>query len=84
MPLWQPYQRYLKSTIADLANSGSSRMAGSVTAALYLQRFVPAELPWAHLDVFSWNDSERPGRAVGGEAQGLRAAFAMLERRFAR
>jgi leucyl aminopeptidase len=84
MPLWQPYQRYLKSTVADLANSGSSRMAGSVTAALYLQRFVPAELPWAHLDVFSWNDSERPGRAVGGEAQGLRAAFAMLERRFAR
>ena len=82
MPLWQPYQRYLKSTVADLANSGSSRMAGSVTAALYLQRFVPVELPWAHLDVFSWNDSERPGRAVGGEAQGLRAAFAMLDGRF--
>jgi len=82
LPLWQPYQRYLKSTIADLANGGPSRMAGSVTAALYLQRFVPAALPWAHLDVFSWNDSERPGRGVGGEAQGLRAAFAMLQRRF--
>lgn len=82
MPLWQPYQRYLKSSIADLANAGGSRMAGSVTAALYLQRFVPGELPWAHLDVFSWNDSERPGRAIGGEAQGLRAAFAMLDGRF--
>lgn len=82
LPLWQPYQRYLKSTLADLANSGPSRMAGSLTAALYLQRFVPADLPWAHLDVFSWNDAERPGRPIGGEAQGLRAAFAMLQRRF--
>src|SRR3546814_14656689 len=78
LPLWQPYQRYLKSSVADLANSGSSRMAGSVTAALYLQRFVPAELPWAHLDVFSWTDAERPGRAVCGEAQGRRAALALL------
>jgi len=82
MPLWQPYWRYLTSGIADIANSGPSRMAGSVTAALYLQKFVPPALPWAHLDVYSWNDSDRPGRPAGGEAQGLRAAYAMLRERF--
>jgi leucyl aminopeptidase len=82
MPLWQPYMSYLNSSIADLANSGASRMAGSVTAALFLQRFVPASQPWAHSDVYSWSDSARPGRPAGGEAQGLRAAFALLKRRF--
>lgn len=83
MPLWRPYLRYLTSTIADIANGSSSPMAGSVTAALYLERFVPEGQPWAHLDVYSWNDSERPGRPAGGEAQSLRAAFAMLKQRYA-
>lgn len=84
LPLWQPYHRYLKSGIADLANSGASRMAGAITAALYLQRFVPDAQPWAHLDVYSWNDADQPGRPAGGEAQGLRAAIAMLEARYRR
>ncbi len=79
MPLWRPYWRYLTSSIADIANSGPSRMAGSINAALYLERFVPAQQKWAHLDVYSWNDTDRPGRPAGGEAQGLRAAFAMLQ-----
>ena len=83
MPLWRPYLRYLTSNVADLANSGPSKMAGSISAALYLECFVPAALPWAHLDVYSWNDSDRPGRPAGGEAQGLRAAYAMLKGRFA-
>jgi leucyl aminopeptidase len=81
MPLWRPYLRYLTSNIADLANAGSSKMAGSISAALYLECFVPQSLPWAHLDVYSWNDSDRPGRPTGGEAQGLRAAYAMLKAR---
>ena len=83
MPLWRPYLRYLTSNIADIANSGPSRMAGSIIAALYLERFVPARQAWAHLDVYAWNDSDRPGRPTGGEAQGLRAAYAMLKARFA-
>ena len=82
MPLWNPYLRYLTSGIADLANAGSS-MAGSVTAALYLERFVPAGTPWAHLDTYAWNDSDRPGRPAGGEALGLRSAYAMLKARSA-
>jgi leucyl aminopeptidase len=79
MPLWQPYLSYLKSNISDLANSGASRMAGGITAALFLQRFVPADIAWLHVDVYSWNDSERPGKPAGGEAQGLRAAFTWLK-----
>lgn len=82
MPLWSPYLRYLNSGIADIANGSSSTMAGCVTAALYLEKFVPAEQPWAHLDVYSWNDTDRPGRPAGGEAQALRSCFAMLKARF--
>ena len=82
MPLWRPYWRYLTSNVADLANAGSSRMAGSVTAALYLERFVPAQQKWAHLDVYAWNDSDRAGKPAGGEAQALRAAFEMLKARY--
>ncbi|MFT3897207.1 MAG: leucyl aminopeptidase family protein [Thermomonas sp.] len=82
MPLWRPYLRYLTSNVADIANAGPSKMAGSISAALYLERFVPAAMPWVHLDVYSWNDADRPGRPAGGEAQGLRAAWAMLKGRF--
>jgi len=84
MPLWRPYLTYLRSGIADLANSGASRMAGSITAALFLDRFVPEGQAWAHVDVYAWNDSDRPGKPAGGEAQGLRAAFAMLKGRYPR
>jgi len=83
MPLWRPYHSYLKSGIADMANSGASRMAGCVTAALYLERFIPDAQPWTHVDVYSWNDADRPGKPAGGEAQGLRAAWSFLKRRFA-
>ncbi|MHC9086720.1 leucyl aminopeptidase family protein [Luteimonas sp. RIT-PG2_3] len=82
MPLWRPYLRYLTSGIADMANAGS-KMAGAVTAALYLECFVPAGVPWAHLDVYAWNDSARAGRPAGGEALALRSAFRMLQTRYA-
>ena len=82
MPLWKPYLCMLDSSLADIANSGSSRHAGAITAALYLQRFVPDAQAWAHLDVYAWNDTDRPGRPRGGEAQGLRAFFAMLKERY--
>ena len=81
MPLHRPYLRYLNSGIADIANGSSTTMAGCITAALYLDKFVPAEQPWAHLDVYSWNDGDRPGRPAGGEAQALRACYAMLKAR---
>jgi len=84
MPLWQPYTSMLDSRVADLANSGPTRHAGAITAALFLQRFVPNFTPWMHVDVYAWNDSDRPGRPQGGEAQGLRAIFATLNSRYTR
>lgn len=83
MPLWDGYDEMLKSDLADLANSADSPMAGAVTAALFLRRFVPGGTPWAHFDTFAWRPSPKPGRPKGGEAMGLRASFDMLKRRFA-
>lgn len=82
LPLWQPYLSYLKSSVADLSNASTGTHAGSITAALFLQCFVKSETDWMHLDVYSWNDSERPGKPAGGEAQGLRAAFAFLQTKY--
>jgi leucyl aminopeptidase len=83
MPLWRPYLTMLDSYMADLANSGPSRHAGAISAALFLERFVPESVAWCHLDVYSWNDADRPGRPRGGEAQGLRAYMEFLKQRYA-
>jgi leucyl aminopeptidase len=83
MPLWEPYAEMLKSEIADLANSGGAPMAGCITAAMFLKRFVPDGIQWAHLDTYAWRDAAAPGRPKGGEALGLRAIHALLNRRFA-
>ena len=82
MPLWDGYDEMLKSDVADLSNAADSPMAGSVTAALFLRRFVPEGVAWAHFDTFAWRPTAKPGRPKGGEAMGLRAAFAMLKRRY--
>ena len=84
MPLWDNYDDMLKSDVADLANASDSPMAGAVTAALFLRRFIPDGMPWAHLDTFAWMPAAKPGRPKGGEALGLRAAFALLESRYGR
>jgi len=84
LPLWHPYRAMLVSSIADTCNTGASRHAGAITAALYLQHFVPASVPWLHVDVYAWNDGERPGKPRGGDAQSLRAFHAFLQRRYAR
>ncbi len=82
MPLWQPYRETLKSEVADINNMASTPMAGAITAALYLQSFVEHAKAWAHLDVYCWNDKQKPGRPKGAEAHGLLAAYAFLETRF--
>ncbi|HEX5961621.1 MAG TPA: leucyl aminopeptidase family protein [Rhodanobacteraceae bacterium] len=84
LPLWQPYRTLLASSLADTCNTGASRHAGAITAALYLQNFVPASVAWLHVDVYAWNDAERPGRPRGGDAQSLRAFHAFLRQRYAR
>lgn len=82
MPLWDPYDENLKSSIADLANMATNPMAGSIYAALFLRRFVGDNIPWAHLDTWAWRDPGKPGRPKGGDALGLRAIFAMLQSRY--
>jgi leucyl aminopeptidase len=82
MPLWAPYHGSIESDIADIVNTGRNAMAGAITAALFLDDFVPAGQDWLHIDLFAWNDGARPGRPVGGEAQTLRTLLAYLERRF--
>jgi leucyl aminopeptidase len=77
MPLWAPYMDMLDSDIADTSNSGGA-FAGAVTAALFLQKFVPDDVSWVHLDTFAWRPTSKPGRPKGGEALGLRAVFRYL------
>ncbi|HEV2596553.1 MAG TPA: leucyl aminopeptidase family protein [Sphingomicrobium sp.] len=84
MPLWEPYDEMLKSDIADLANAASSPMGGSIVAAMFLKRFVPDAVDWAHLDTYAWRDMSKPGRPKGGEALGLGAMFALLKKRYLR
>lgn len=83
MPLWPGYRAALDSEIADIRNDSAAwAQAGSITAALFLQRFAPTTGAWAHMDIFAWNPRKQPGRPEGAEAQGLRACFEMLSRRF--
>ncbi len=84
MPLWPGYRGALDAEIADLRNDPAGwAQAGSVTAALFLQRFAPTTGAWAHMDIFAWNPRARPGYPEGGEAQALRACYAMLKARYA-
>jgi len=82
MPLWQPYAEDISSKVADINNASSSTHAGAIIGALFLKRFVTATPDWLHLDLFAWNPKDRPGRPVGGEAQGVRALYALLAERF--
>ena len=82
MPLHAPYRELIESKVADLANAGSQPYGGAITAALFLQAFVPDETPWAHFDLMAWTARAKPARPVGGEAMALRAVFEYLERRY--
>jgi leucyl aminopeptidase len=82
LPLHAPYRAFLDSDIADIANASPEPYGGAITAALFLQAFVPVERPWVHFDIMAWNNRARPGRPRGGEAMGLRAVFAYLRERF--
>jgi len=79
LPLWRPYRRLIESKVADLNNAGEGGYGGAITAALFLEHFVPAGTSWAHIDLMAWNGSARPGRPQGGEAMGLLAVYAILE-----
>lgn len=82
LPLWKPYADALDSDVAEIKNDPDAwAQAGSVTAALFLQRFAPAG-PWVHLDIFAWNPKNRPGFPTGAEAQAIRGLYRMIRERF--
>ena len=82
LPLWRPYDAMLESKVADLDNAPSGGFAGSVTAALFLARFVTAANAWAHFDIYAWNPAPRAHGPQGGEVQAARAVFELLEARY--
>jgi leucyl aminopeptidase len=81
MPLWRGYAPKLDSKVADMGNVSGDSFAGSVIAALFLQRFVERAKSWAHLDVYAWTPRDKPGRPEGGEVQGARALFEVIRAR---
>ena len=82
MPFWSPYDKLLDSKVADINHITDGGMAGSVTAALFLRRFVEQAQSYVHFDIFAWSPSARPGKPYGGEAQGIRALFALLTEKY--
>lgn len=82
MPLWSPYDAMMKSKIADVNNAGAGGFAGSITAALFMHRFVGQAKSWVHLDIMAWAPEARPGRPVGGTDHGIRAVYGVLKQRY--
>ncbi len=82
MPLWQPYDSWLDSKVANINNAPGGTFAGSITCALFLQRFVEGAKSWLHVDIYGWTPSAKPGRPEGGECQAARAIFKLLGERY--
>ena len=83
LPLWEGYEADIGSKVAEITNAPSGGMAGSVTAALFLRRFVTQPQKWAHFDIYGWAPSAKPGRPQGGEGQAALAVYKMIEDRCA-
>ncbi|MEL6435730.1 MAG: leucyl aminopeptidase family protein [Pseudomonadota bacterium] len=83
MPLWDDYAKGLSSNVADCCNITTDGMAGSITAALFLKKFVENAETWMHFDVYAWSPSGKAHAPAGGEAQGIRALMTVLQRRYA-
>ncbi|HQU10482.1 MAG TPA: leucyl aminopeptidase family protein [Acidiphilium sp.] len=79
LPLWHGYESWLHSKIADMNTVAPKPFSGAIVAALFLKRFVPAGIAWAHIDTYAWNDSTTPGKPEGGEAQSLMATVGAIE-----
>lgn len=83
LPLWRPYAAMLDSKVADINNVTTGGFAGSITAALFLKRFVEEAKSWLHIDVYAWTPAAKPARPEGGECQAARTLYALLAGRYA-
>ncbi len=84
MPLWAPYDTYLKSTVASVNHAPNSPFAGSITAALFLKRFVKNARRYVHFDIYGWTPRTLPAKPEGGEPQAIRALFDVIRSEFER
>lgn len=82
MPFWFPYERMLKGSTGDINHCGDTPFAGSITAALFLKRFVLEATNYAHFDIYGWVPAAMPSRPQGGDPQAARAVFAYLSEVF--
>ena len=82
LPFWMPYDELLTSRIADVNHISGGPFAGSITAALFLKRFVEKARIYAHVDMFAWTPTAKPGRPQGGEPQVARLVLEMVEARY--
>jgi leucyl aminopeptidase len=82
LPLWPPYDSWLDSKVAAINNAPSGGFAGSITCALFLQRFVEHANSWLHVDIYGWTPSAKPARPEGGECQAARAIYKLLSQRY--
>ena len=82
LPLWPPYDAWLDSKVANVNNAPSGTFAGSITCALFLQRFVEDAKSWLHVDIYGWTPTARPARPEGGECQAARAIYKLLGERY--
>ncbi|MEM7718791.1 MAG: leucyl aminopeptidase family protein [Pseudomonadota bacterium] len=78
LPFWDPYEGMIEPAVADLDNAPAGGFAGSITAALFLRRFVTETPRYIHFDIYGWTPSAKPGRPKGGAGQGIRALFEAL------
>ena len=82
LPLWSDYEEMLSSHDADISHTGAGGQAGTITAALFLKKFVEDSKKWVHIDTWAWRKSNRPGRPMGGDAIGMRATYKVIQKRF--
>jgi leucyl aminopeptidase len=82
MPLWKPYEAMLASKVSDTNNVSSGPFAGSITAALFLQKFTGKAKTWGHFDLYGWTPPGKMGRPEGGEVQTMRLVYRFLEERY--
>jgi leucyl aminopeptidase len=79
LPFWTPYDALIEPGIADLDNAPAGGMAGAITAALFLRRFVTDSPAYVHLDIYGWTPAAKPARPKGGACQGARALLALSD-----
>ena len=76
LPLYAPYKNKLKSHFANLCNASLDGMAGSITAALFVEDFIDNEnIPWVHFDTYAWSS----GSILNTQGAALQGLDIMIE-----